>query len=92
MRTERPGRAPTRQHDERRRGLQAAFDLVLGSLGLAAASPILAGVFLAIRLSGDRGPIVYRASRVGEGGRIITVLKIRTMVVNTKGPRLTGAR
>jgi lipopolysaccharide/colanic/teichoic acid biosynthesis glycosyltransferase len=66
------------------------FDLILGSLGLAAASPILAGVFLAIRLSGDRGPIVYRARRVGEGGRIITVLKIRTMVVNTKGPRVTG--
>ncbi len=67
-----------------------AFDLVLGSLGLAAASPILAGVVVATRLSGDRGPILYRAHRIGEGGRIITVLKVRTMVVSTDGPRLTG--
>ena len=67
-----------------------AFDLVLGSLGLAVASPILAGVVAATRLSGDRGPILHRARRVGEGGRIITVLKIRTMVASTDGPRLTG--
>jgi lipopolysaccharide/colanic/teichoic acid biosynthesis glycosyltransferase len=67
-----------------------AFDLVLGSLGLAAASPILAGVFAATRLSGDRGPMFYRARRVGEGGRIITVFKIRTMAVDSAGSRLTG--
>jgi lipopolysaccharide/colanic/teichoic acid biosynthesis glycosyltransferase len=67
-----------------------AFDLVLGSLGLAMASPILAGLLAAMRLSGDRGPFLHRARRVGEGGRIISVLKIRTMVVNGEGPRLTG--
>ena len=67
-----------------------AFDLVLGSLGLAVASPILAGVAVAMRLSGDRGPILHRARRIGEGGRTITVLKVRTMVVSTEGPRLTG--
>jgi lipopolysaccharide/colanic/teichoic acid biosynthesis glycosyltransferase len=67
-----------------------AFDLVLGSIGLAAASPILAGVAVASKLSGDRGPILHRARRIGEGGRIITVLKVRTMVVSTDGPRLTG--
>lgn len=32
-----------------------------------------------IRL-GDRGPVFYRQDRVGQGGRIITVLKFRTMV------------
>jgi lipopolysaccharide/colanic/teichoic acid biosynthesis glycosyltransferase len=67
-----------------------AFDLVLGSLGLAVASPMLAGVAAAMRISGDRGPILHRARRVGEGGRMITVLKVRTMVVSTDGPRLTG--
>jgi lipopolysaccharide/colanic/teichoic acid biosynthesis glycosyltransferase len=66
------------------------FDLVLGSLGLAVASPILAGLLVATRLAGDRGPALHRARRVGEGGRIITVLKIRTMVANTEGSRLTG--
>jgi lipopolysaccharide/colanic/teichoic acid biosynthesis glycosyltransferase len=67
-----------------------AFDLVLGSIGLAVASPILAGVAIAMRLSGDRGPTLHRARRVGEGGRMITVLKVRTMVVSMDGPRLTG--
>ena len=67
-----------------------AFDLILGLLGLAAASPILAGVVVATRLSRDPGPILHRARRVGEGGRIISVFKIRTMVVSTDGPRLTG--
>jgi lipopolysaccharide/colanic/teichoic acid biosynthesis glycosyltransferase len=67
-----------------------AFDIVLGSLGLAAATPILAGVVVATKLSGDRGPILHRARRIGEQGRIITVLKVRTMVVSTDGPRLTG--
>ena len=67
-----------------------AFDLVLGSLGLAVASPILAGVAVAMRVSGDHGPILHRAGRIGEGGRMITVLKVRTMVVSTDGPRLTG--
>ena len=67
-----------------------AFDLVLGSLGLAVASPILAGVAIAMRRSGDRGPILHRARRIGQGGRMITVLKVRTMVVGPDGPRLTG--
>ncbi len=67
-----------------------AFDVVLGSLGLAVASPILAGAAVAMRFSGDRGPVIHRARRIGEGGRMITVLKIRTMVVSTDGPRLTG--
>ena len=67
-----------------------AFDLVVGSLGLALASPILAGIVVATRLSRDPGPVLHRARRVGQGGRVFTVLKIRTMVMNPGGPRLTG--
>ena len=67
-----------------------AFDLVVGSLGLAAASPLLTCIVVAMRLRGDRGPLLHRARRVGEGGRIIEVLKIRTMMVGDVGPRLTG--
>jgi lipopolysaccharide/colanic/teichoic acid biosynthesis glycosyltransferase len=67
-----------------------ALDLILGSLGLAASSPILAGIVLATRLSGDRGPVLYRARRVGEGGRIIGVFKFRTMTPGSDGARVTG--
>jgi lipopolysaccharide/colanic/teichoic acid biosynthesis glycosyltransferase len=44
-----------------------------------------------MRLSGDRGPFLYRARRLGEGATIISVLKVRTMAVGADGPRLTGS-
>ena len=68
-----------------------AFDLVVGSLALAAAAPILAGVAAAMRLSRDRGAFLHRARRMGEGGRIIVVLKIRTMAVDSGGSPLTAS-
>ena len=36
-----------------------------------------------IRL-GDRGPVFYRQDRVGQGGRVFTVLKFRTMVLDAE--------
>jgi lipopolysaccharide/colanic/teichoic acid biosynthesis glycosyltransferase len=69
-----------------------ALDLTVGSLALALATPVLAGVALAMRLSGDRGPFLYRARRVGEGAAIITVLKVRTMTEGSSGSNLTTSR
>ncbi len=66
-----------------------ALDIVVGSVALLFAAPILLGVALFMRLSGDRGPILYRARRLGEGARIITVLKVRTMVVGGGGSSVT---
>lgn len=66
-----------------------ALDVVIGSLALALATPVLAGVAMAMRLSGDRGPFLYRARRVGEGATIITVLKVRTMTEGATGSNLT---
>jgi lipopolysaccharide/colanic/teichoic acid biosynthesis glycosyltransferase len=67
-----------------------ALDIVLGSAALVMALPILLGVAVAMRLSGDRGPFLYRARRVGHGGSPITVLKIRTMAVDVGGAGITG--
>jgi lipopolysaccharide/colanic/teichoic acid biosynthesis glycosyltransferase len=66
-----------------------ALDVTLGSLALALATPILAGVAMAMRLSGDRGPFLYRARRVGERASMITVLKVRTMTEGASGSNLT---
>jgi len=66
-----------------------ALDLGLGSLALAGALPVLLAVALAMRLTGDDGPFLYRARRVGPGGRPIDVLKVRTMAVGSTGPALT---
>jgi lipopolysaccharide/colanic/teichoic acid biosynthesis glycosyltransferase len=69
-----------------------ALDLLLGAPALLIVAPALAAIAVAMRLSGDGGPFLYRARRVGEGGRIIAVLKIRTMAQGPVGPRLTSVR
>ena len=43
---------------------------------------------------GDRGPVFYRQQRAGKQGRVITVLKFRTMIPNADriGPAWTMER
>jgi len=65
------------------------FDLGIGLAGMVVALPILAVAAVATRLGGDRGPLLYRATRVGEGGRPIVVYKLRTMAVAATGPAIT---
>jgi lipopolysaccharide/colanic/teichoic acid biosynthesis glycosyltransferase len=67
-------------------------DVIVGSCALVLATPIVAGTALAMRLSGDRGPVFFRAPRVGEGGVVFSVLKIRTMAPGSDGARVTMAR
>jgi lipopolysaccharide/colanic/teichoic acid biosynthesis glycosyltransferase len=57
------------------------LDLVIGSIAGLIAAPILAVSALAIKLS-DGGPVIYRQTRLGEGGAEIDLLKLRTMDVN----------
>ncbi|WP_162451196.1 exopolysaccharide biosynthesis polyprenyl glycosylphosphotransferase [Phytoactinopolyspora mesophila] len=45
---------------------------------LVAAAPLLLGVALAVWRSSP-GPVIYRQTRVGRGGRTFTMLKFRTM-------------
>lgn len=67
------------------------LDLVLGSVALVLAAPLLIGIAVIMRLAGDRGPFLYRASRVGEGGARITILKVRTMAHGATGAAITGS-
>ena len=71
--------------------VKRAMDVVLGTIGLVMAAPILAWAAMAMRLSGDRGPFLYRARRVGEGGELFTILKVRTMTTDRSGSKLTLA-
>lgn len=67
------------------RGLRKVVKgLVDRSLALAAltlALPVLALLALAIKLD-SRGPVLFRQTRVGQGGNEFDVYKFRTMVVN----------
>ena len=58
-------------------------DVVGAALGLALASPVLAAAAVAIKLE-DRGPVLYRQTRVGQGGSDFELLKLRTMVVGAE--------
>ena len=67
------------------------MDVTIASVGLVACLPVIAGAALAIRLDGDRGPLLYHARRVGEGGRQFSALKLRTMRSDAGGSRVTVA-
>jgi len=77
------GRDPLRAVGARLRESPAvvrrAIDIVVSSLGLLLASPLLALAVLAIRLEGP-GPALFRQVRVGKDGELFEMLKLRTMV------------
>lgn len=59
-----------------------AFDVIAAVLGLLLALPAM-GV-IALVVARTRGPIIYRQTRLGEGGEPFTVYKFRTMVVGAE--------
>lgn len=67
-------------------------DLVLGTLVGLATLPLLALAAIAIKLE-DGGSILYRQTRIGEGGREFTIYKLRTMKVDAQalGPKWSCA-
>jgi sugar transferase (PEP-CTERM system associated) len=54
------------------------IDLIAAGVGLLLALPIMAIVAVAVKLTSP-GPAVYRQERVGQYGRVFTVLKFRSM-------------
>jgi exopolysaccharide biosynthesis polyprenyl glycosylphosphotransferase len=58
-----------------------AFDVVVSSLLLILASPLLLACAIGVKLS-SRGPVFFRQVRIGIGGKPFEILKFRTMRVN----------
>ncbi len=58
-------------------------DVALAGLGLVVASPFLAAAALAVKLE-DRGPVLFRQTRVGKDGEDFELLKLRSMVVDAE--------
>jgi len=65
------------------RTMKRALDITLVSIALVLALPVLLGVALAIKLSSP-GPVLFKQRRVGEGGKLFTIYKFRSMVVNAE--------
>ncbi|MFC3738654.1 sugar transferase [Paractinoplanes deccanensis] len=65
--------------------VKAAFDRVGAFVLLLLASPVLAVVAAMVAFGpGGRGPAIFRQERVGKDGRLFTLYKFRTMVVNAE--------
>jgi len=66
-----------------RHALNRALDVAIAGAGLAFTSPLLAVAAVAVKLE-DRGPVLYRQTRVGKDGHDFELYKLRTMVVGAE--------
>ena len=59
--------------------LKRVIDILLAAVTLAALSPVLLAIALAVKLD-SRGPMFYFSERIGKKGRVFKCIKFRTMV------------
>ena len=63
--------------------LKRAFDVALAACALVLLSPLMAGIALAIRLTSP-GPVLFKQTRCGLGGRRFMLYKFRSMTNNAE--------
>ena len=71
--------------------LKFIFDRVVSFIGLLILSPVLLVVAILIRVKMPEGPVLFRQTRVGQGGRLFTMYKFRSMTVNHNGSSVSVA-
>ncbi len=64
--------------------IKRLFDISAALLASVVAVPVVAVAAVGVKMS-SRGPVLYRATRVGRDGRPFTIVKIRTMRVASPG-------
>ena len=70
--------------------LKRLLDLLIAIPVLVLSAPLLAGIALLIRID-SVGPVVFRQTRLGLGGRPFSILKFRTMNVIEDGEHVVQA-
>ncbi|MEX1104602.1 MAG: sugar transferase [Ilumatobacteraceae bacterium] len=63
--------------------LKRGIDLVLSSVVLVLLTPVLIAIAIAVKAT-DRGPVLFKQTRVGRNGTLFSVYKFRTMVVDAE--------
>jgi sugar transferase (PEP-CTERM system associated) len=59
------------------------LDILASAIGLAFSFPVCLAIALAVKLE-SKGPIFYKQERVGEDGKIFTLLKFRSMCIDAE--------
>jgi lipopolysaccharide/colanic/teichoic acid biosynthesis glycosyltransferase len=85
------GREPVAARASRGRAVlpTAIFDRVAAAAGLVLLFPVWLAAAAAIALEGS-GPVLFRQTRVGQGGRLFQLLKFRSMRAGLAGSRITA--
>jgi exopolysaccharide biosynthesis polyprenyl glycosylphosphotransferase len=63
--------------------LKRGLDVVISATALVCLAPVLGAIALAVKLS-SRGPVLFRQTRVGRGGRTFRICKFRSMCVDAE--------
>jgi len=63
--------------------LKRCLDVLLASVGFLLSLPIMAVVAICIKLD-SKGPVLFRQERVGQFGRLFTLLKFRSMALGAE--------
>lgn len=71
--------------------LKYLFDRIVAFFGLIVFSPVLCVVALLIRIKMPGGPVLFTQQRVGRHGKLFTIYKFRTMVVDHGGSSVSVA-
>jgi lipopolysaccharide/colanic/teichoic acid biosynthesis glycosyltransferase len=72
-------------------GMPRRIEVILALLALVLTAPLLALAAVAIFLT-SRGSVIFRQTRIGQGGRPFTLYKVRTMkVTEEQGAGVTAA-
>jgi lipopolysaccharide/colanic/teichoic acid biosynthesis glycosyltransferase len=67
--------------------VKRAFDLLVGTLSLLLAVPLLAALMLAILIESPGAPPIFRQRRLGMDGKVFWMLKLRSMVPDAERRR-----
>ena len=60
------------------------MDVVIATVGLILASPVMAILWICIKLEDPKAPAIFRQERIGLGGKPFIMYKLRSMVANAE--------